>query len=209
VTLDDLVALHLEHVRALTAAGGPLAPGAPTATVANPAWFVRGQVRRPLPARLALHRELVEAYRAAQPHVRAERKAIVRAGPPGAGKSRTLAKTLGAAATTYLQVDADELKRELLVRAAADGSYDLFLKPPAVAQLEADGDRWFPLEMSALVHEESSWLAKRTRDAAIEAGDNLVIALFEHADHDPGRPHIEYYRREGEVDCLVPISSSS
>ena len=29
--------------------------------------------------------------------------------------------------------------------------------------------------------------------------------LFEHADHDPDRPLIEFYRREGEVDCLVPV----
>ena len=30
-------------------------------------------------------------------------------------------------------------------------------------------------------------------------------ALFEYADHDPERPLIEFYRREGEVDCLVPV----
>lgn len=30
-------------------------------------------------------------------------------------------------------------------------------------------------------------------------------ALFVDADHDPTRPHIEHYRREGEVDCLVPV----
>lgn len=29
-------------------------------------------------------------------------------------------------------------------------------------------------------------------------------ALFEHADHDPARPLIEYYRRAGQIDCLVP-----
>ena len=32
--------------------------------------------------------------------------------------------------------------------------------------------------------------------------------LFEHADHDPTRPLIEFYRREGEVDCLVPLKAS-
>ncbi|WP_311259850.1 GyrI-like domain-containing protein [Microbacterium sp. WCS2018Hpa-9] len=31
--------------------------------------------------------------------------------------------------------------------------------------------------------------------------------LFARANHDAERPHIEAYRREGEVDCLVPISS--
>src|SRR5262245_11791669 len=32
--------------------------------------------------------------------------------------------------------------------------------------------------------------------------------LFEHADHDPTRPLIEFYRREGEVDCLVPVNAT-
>ncbi|HEV2125507.1 MAG TPA: GyrI-like domain-containing protein, partial [Chloroflexota bacterium] len=31
-------------------------------------------------------------------------------------------------------------------------------------------------------------------------------ALFEHADHDPERPLIEFYRREGDIDCLVPVA---
>ena len=33
--------------------------------------------------------------------------------------------------------------------------------------------------------------------------------LFEHADHDPTRPLMEFYRREGEVDCLVPVKAAS
>jgi hypothetical protein len=33
--------------------------------------------------------------------------------------------------------------------------------------------------------------------------------LFEHADHDPSRPLIEFYRREGEVDCLVPVDAAA
>ncbi|GAB47733.1 GyrI-like domain-containing protein [Mobilicoccus pelagius] len=32
--------------------------------------------------------------------------------------------------------------------------------------------------------------------------------LFDLADHDPTRPHIESYRREGEIDCLVPVVSN-
>ena len=32
--------------------------------------------------------------------------------------------------------------------------------------------------------------------------------LFEHADHDPTRPLIEFSRREGEVDCLVPVKAA-
>jgi hypothetical protein len=33
-------------------------------------------------------------------------------------------------------------------------------------------------------------------------------ALFEQAEHDPERPLIEFYRREGEIDCLVPVMPS-
>ena len=33
--------------------------------------------------------------------------------------------------------------------------------------------------------------------------------LFEHADHDPTRPLIEFYRREGEVDCFVPVKAAA
>jgi len=33
--------------------------------------------------------------------------------------------------------------------------------------------------------------------------------LFKHANHDPTRPLIEFYRREGEVDCLVPVNAAA
>ena len=33
--------------------------------------------------------------------------------------------------------------------------------------------------------------------------------LFEHADHDPTRPLIEFYRRGGEVDCLVSVNAAA
>ncbi len=32
--------------------------------------------------------------------------------------------------------------------------------------------------------------------------------LFENAEHDPTRPLIEFYRHEGEVDCLVPVNAA-
>ncbi len=33
--------------------------------------------------------------------------------------------------------------------------------------------------------------------------------LFEHADHDSDRPLIEFYRREGLVDCPVPVTPNA
>src|SRR5690606_11224192 len=69
----------------------------------------------------------------------------------------------------------DEIKTQLLDAAAADGSYETFIKPPAVRELEAQGERFFPLDFAALVHEESSVLAKVVREDAIRAGANVVI----------------------------------
>lgn len=40
-----------------------------------------------------------------------------------------------------------------------------------------------------------------------ETGQKALDILFTHADHDPTRPRIEHYRREGEADCLVPINA--
>lgn len=54
-------------------------------------------------------------------------------------------------------------------------SYDPFLLPSAVKELEVAGERWFPLEVVSSVHEESSLLAFQARSAAIAQRENLVI----------------------------------
>jgi len=100
----------------------------------------------------------------------------VLAGPPGAGKSTVLrTEVLGADQAAWLTIDADEFKRALLREAIADGSYDAFIKPAQVKQREAAGERFFPLELASLVHEESSMLAKRLQREAIAEGTNVVI----------------------------------
>ncbi len=72
-------------------------------------------------------------------------------------------------------VDADHFKEVLLREALADGSYQSWLLPPDVAELQAGGERFYPLELAALVHEESSRLAIMARRQAIEAGEQLVV----------------------------------
>jgi chloramphenicol 3-O-phosphotransferase len=104
-----------------------------------------------------------------------ERRAIALAGPPGAGKSTVLAETLGDGAPGWLPVDADEFKVRLLHQAIADRSYEGFLKPVAVRDLERRGEVFSPLELAPLVHEESAALARLFRDQAIAAGVNVVI----------------------------------
>ncbi|NQX34725.1 zeta toxin family protein [Herbiconiux sp. VKM Ac-2851] len=163
----------MEAVRELSKPGQALAPFAPTATINNPAWWFNAE--EPMPSRRRLHRRLLEEARDAAPEVEQQRRAIVLAGPPGAGKSTVLQQVLGADRGKYLVVDADEFKRGLLDEARADGSYDSWLMPDAIRELQAQGEQFYPLELAALVHEESSYLAKALRADAIHAGDNLVI----------------------------------
>lgn len=170
--ISDAVARHMETVRELSKPGQALAPDAATATTNNPAWWVDGEVT---PSRRRLHTRLLDEAREAAPDVEQQRLAIVLAGPPGAGKSTVLADVLGDHRGKYLVIDADEFKRSLLREAQADGSYDQWLKPAAIREREAQGERFFPLELASLVHEESSHLAKSLRADAIAAGDNIVI----------------------------------
>ncbi|WP_144723464.1 zeta toxin family protein [Cellulosimicrobium sp. TH-20] len=169
---------HAQTVRALSAPGAPLSRESPHATIANPAWFFTPGM--PTPMREELHQQILGGFRATMAdEVAHEKRAIVLAGPPGAGKSRILDELIGAPGSEsrrrWLEVDPDEIKTQLLDAAAADGSYETFIKPPAVRELEAQGERFFPLDFAALVHEESSALAKVVREEAIRAGANVVI----------------------------------
>jgi chloramphenicol 3-O-phosphotransferase len=169
---SDAVARHMETVRELSKPGQALAPNAATATTNNPVWWIDGEAT---PSRRRLHTRLLSEAREEAPDVEQQHRAIVLAGPPGAGKSTVLKDVLGEHRGKYLVIDADEFKRSLLREAQADGSYSKWLMPDAIREREAQGERFFPLELASLVHEESSYLAKKLRADAIDAGDNIVI----------------------------------
>lgn len=167
---------HRESVRALAKPGCALAPDSPNATVNNPAWFRRRNSQlEPRAARVRLHDRIKAEYVSKQPGVLQERRAVVLAGPPGAGKSESKKRVYGDRLANYLNIDADEFKRELLDTALADGSYEGWIVPDTVRQLEAGGEQFFPLELASLVHEESSMLSKQLRSEAMERGDNIII----------------------------------
>jgi chloramphenicol 3-O-phosphotransferase len=163
---------HLDAVRELAGPRQVLAAKGEHASVNNPAWFRAGDPFQPRAARVALHDQIVADWYETHPLVEG-RQAVVLAGPPGAGKSHTLRSLVDE--SQYAKVDADDFKVALLRAAIEDGSYDLFLKPSEVLELEAGGDRWFPLELASLVHTESSMLAARVRDELIDAGMNIVV----------------------------------
>ncbi|MBN0042257.1 zeta toxin family protein [Cellulosimicrobium cellulans] len=171
----DRHAAHRETVREFSRAGGPLDKDGPHSTLNNPAWFIDGKVDQPTARRRALWRRLRDEARPEAPGARQDGKAIVLAGPPGAGKGHVQSNVLGLDKDAWLVVDADKFKDKLLREAMNDGSYETFLKPDAVREREAAGEPFFPLELAALVHEESSHLARLLRDEALREGTNVVI----------------------------------
>ncbi len=172
----DRTDAHRLLIERLSADGGPLSKDTPTATVKNPAWFIErnGELQQRA-SRLALHDRLCQEMREESPGVRADRRAIVLAGPPGAGKGTTLRQERADVLSSYLVIDADDFKKKLLTEAMRDGTYESSIKPQAIKDLEAGGEQFFPLELASLVHEESSLLAAMMRDEALRDGTNIVI----------------------------------
>ncbi|WML66376.1 zeta toxin family protein [Rhodococcus sp. AH-ZY2] len=130
----------------------------------------------PTSARRRLHEQILERWRAANPHVARERSAIVMAGPPGAGKSSSHDQLFrGRDRRRWRELDADVFKRYLLEAALADGTLEEML-PPELRAAQGEDSRFYPFELSALVHRESTdvLFAAAERDA-IADGENLII----------------------------------
>lgn len=163
---------HIDRVRELTRRGGPLDPRAATASIHNPAWFHDPQT--PRAARADVHSHHVEK-RLATARPEEHRHAIVLSGPPGAGKSTLRDEQLRDDAAGHVLIDPDEIKTVLLRQADRDGSLEEFLKPPADHELEVRGERFFPLELSALVHMEAVRVALELRREAVRRGVPMVI----------------------------------
>ena len=166
------VSRHLALVREMSKPGGVLSPSSPNVSHKNPQWW---HDDKPRPGRNRLFRRLVDDAMEEAGSLDADRRAIVMAGPPGAGKGHI--QTLGVESVPghYLTVDPDDFKKRLLKEAIADGSYEQWLKPPELKALEAEGEHFFPLELAALVHEESSHLARLMRRRALLEGHNVLI----------------------------------
>lgn len=165
-----------EHAEALRAVmmDPMMAPDSELATFSRPQnWrTARGQAL-PTPERRLLVQAAIEARLAEFPELQQQRKAIVLAGPPGAGKGYVSGHFLEDV-TSYVQCDPDEFKsaivrHELMV----DGLESL--KTDLVRSYEAAGHVFAPLEFASLVHDESSVINSRLQAALLREGSNLIF----------------------------------
>lgn len=73
-------------------------------------------------------------------------------------------------------------------------------------RLERDTENPLGLDETTIPGGDYLRLRLRGEPAAVYGQIGAAFdALFTCADHDSTRPQIESYRREGEVDCLVPL----
>ncbi|GCE38833.1 hypothetical protein Rhow_002357 [Rhodococcus wratislaviensis] len=159
----------------LSSPGGPLTIDAPHATINDRRYFRRIQ-GEPVPtrARLRLHERILADWRASRTQVRRDRMGILMAGPPGAGKSTAQAHLVGERAQGWRHLDADEFKLRLLAAAVADGSLQQLL-PEELRADPGQPSRFYPNELSALVHIESNLLLETAVAQSLSVGENVII----------------------------------
>lgn len=107
--------------------------------------------------RAKLHRQIVDDILNAHKDVPRNRKAVMAGGLGGAGKTTVLTQHAGIDTSQYLTLNPDEIKEELVNRGLA----------PKV-------EGYSPMEMSALLHEESSHLTKMLAAIAQDEGINVM-----------------------------------
>jgi chloramphenicol 3-O-phosphotransferase len=177
---SGLVDVHRASLLELDVEHGPLAKDGPNATIHRSGWFDPA-TGLPVTDRRELHTSILDQVRRSHPDVGCNRRAVLVAGPPGAGKSSTaeglLARfgTAGETLAGWLPLNSDLFKDELLLQALADCSYGSVLKPKEILTREAAGEIFFPRELASLVHEESSQLFSRALSEAVARGEDVLI----------------------------------
>jgi len=154
----------------LSIPGGPLTIDAPHATI-NARRYFRRIDGEPVPTRprLRLHERILADWRASRTLVRRDRVSILMAGPPGAGKSTAQTHLVGEHPQGWRHLDADEFKLRLLAAADADGSLQQLL-PEELRAKPGQSSRFYPNELSALVHIESNLLLETAVAEALSGG---------------------------------------
>ncbi|MDR3106883.1 MAG: zeta toxin family protein, partial [Bifidobacteriaceae bacterium] len=210
---EEQLIRHARTLQALHLPGGDLRFDSPWATRRRPEWHKPSKPRRERAA--VLHR-LIGEWAAGRPEALAERRALVLAGPPGAGKTSRRGEALAALGEDpagYAVIDSDVFKELLIREALRDGTWPQ-LVPDSVWQREADGERFYPMELSALFHSEAAILVMYAQMKwVLPAGVNVVlegvhpnpaaatrmVALLDSYDYQVATATVETAERE----CLV------
>lgn len=169
--------VHRLHMIELTKPDGPLSVGGRSSSIRNPDWFTEVDGRRmATDMRAELHDRIVEATigarRPAGRNGSSRRPAMLVVGPPGAGKSTLSDRHM---IDDLVRIDADDIKRQLLLESCRDGTLESWLTPSAVIGLAQRGARFVPLEFASLVHQESVVIARRIRDEAAHLQTSLLF----------------------------------
>ncbi len=163
---------HLDALRSLTAVHGPIDADAPTATHQQEQNYRNGRLTAP---RARLHKQIIREFFAENDAVLQDRQVLVMAGPPGAGKSSARRERIPEAEEKHWRfIDPDDFKTRLLRKMRESGEYDAIVPAEVKARVDA-GDRFAPGELAALVHEESSELARQAATISLERGERVVI----------------------------------
>jgi predicted ABC-type ATPase len=110
-----------------------------------------------LKERTAQHVAIIDSIYERAAGVPAEHQAIIAGGLPGAGKTTVLERYAGIDRSQFLTINPDDIKEEMARRGLT----------PHVEGLS-------PMETSDLIHEESSFIAKRLANVAQAEGKNII-----------------------------------
>lgn len=172
MTLTATQQSHLDSLVELTLPGGPIDVDAPTATHRQPQNLLGGNLSA---ARARVRKDLLRAFVSEKDDVLEDRRAVILVGPPGAGKSSARRRSVPKDEEKHWRfIDPDDFKTRLLRHARSSGEYDM-LVPSEVRERIAAGERFAPGEFAALVHQESSDLAKIAARHAIDRGERIVL----------------------------------
>lgn len=173
---DESIERHYAALRQVMA-DPDMNPRGPYATISQERYFDNSGARpRETSERRALHRQWIQEVldkSSERGEIKHEGKAIVMAGPPGAGKGTVQRERLNDV-PGYVQCDPDIFKEKIIQHELDSGNLDR-LKTPLVKELEAQGYKFAPMEFAALVHEESSMLSAKLQKALRKDGTNYVI----------------------------------
>ncbi len=173
---DESIERHYAALRQVLA-DPDMNPRGPYSTIRQADYFAQTGARpRATAERELLHKKWLQEVMdksSERGEIKHEQRAIVMAGPPGAGKGTVQRERLNDV-PGYVQCDPDMFKEKIIAHELESGNLDR-LKTPLVKELEAQGHKFAPMEFAALVHEESSMLSAKLQRDLRKDGTNYVI----------------------------------